>query len=220
MKHLRCVLAAAVACLALALPSSAAADTDPVLFVHGFGDQASAWNTFKNWFVADGWDPSELYASSYNNYQSNEATAEEIMHEAQALIDQTGAEKVDVVTHSMGGLSGRLYIKNYGGDLWVDDFVSISGPNHGTASSLACALFVPPCFEMVPGSSFLQSLNATDETPGDVNYGTWRTWCDLIIVPSTSTKLDGASNYSAGCKTHAGMRTDRSVYEGVRNFID
>jgi hypothetical protein len=73
---------------------------------------------------------------------------------------------------------------------------------------------------MVFGSAFLTSLNAGDETPGDVNYGTWRSWCDAIIVPSTSTKLSGATNVNAGCKEHASMARDRSIYLGVRDFID
>ena len=55
----------------------------------------------------------------------------------------TGAAKVDIITHSMGGLSSRYYIKNLGGAANVDDWVSLAGPNHGTTWAYGCFFFVP-----------------------------------------------------------------------------
>jgi triacylglycerol lipase len=72
---------------------------------------------------------------------------------------------------------------------------------------------------MIPGSSFLNSLNAVDETPGAVTYGTFWSSCDEVINPDTSTVLSGAVNVNVGCLGHTALRTDASVFTQVRNFV-
>jgi len=62
-----------------------------------------------------------LRAISYNSAQSNAATAQEVSREVQELQAATGAAKVDIASHSMGGLSSRYYLKNLGGTANVDD---------------------------------------------------------------------------------------------------
>jgi triacylglycerol lipase len=129
----------------------------------------------------------------------------------------TGAAKVDIITHSMGGLSTRYYLKNLGGTANVDDWVSLGGPNHGTGWAYLC--FTTPCVQMRPGSSFLNALNATDETPGSVNYGTWWSPCDEVINPDESTVLSGATNTKTSCIFHSSHLTNSTVYGQVRTFV-
>ena len=43
----------------------------------------------------------------------------------------------------MGGLSTRYYLKNLGATQYVDDWVSIGGPNHGTTFALLLGLIAP-----------------------------------------------------------------------------
>jgi triacylglycerol lipase len=73
---------------------------------------------------------------------------------------------------------------------------------------------------MMPGSSFLNALNSGDETPGSVRYGTWRSPCDELVVPSSSTSLSGAAqNIQTACISHSALRTDATVYGQVRDFV-
>lgn len=165
-------------------------------------------------FEADGYLAAELRAMSYNSAQSNATTAQEV----QELRADTGAAKVDIVTHSMGGLSSRYYLRNLGGTASVDEWVSIGGPNHGTWTAVACSLLAS-CREMVPGSSFLNALNSGDETPGSVRYGTFWSPCDEIINPDGSVVLSGATNTRTGCIGHLSLLPSSSVYVGVRDFV-
>jgi pimeloyl-ACP methyl ester carboxylesterase len=48
----------------------------------------------------------------------------------EAIINQTGAEKVDIIAHSMGGLVAKRYIQKYGSDN-VDKFIDIATPHLG-----------------------------------------------------------------------------------------
>ena len=51
---------------------------------------------------------------------------------------QTGWASVDIISHSMGGLSSRYYLRNLGGQSFVDAWVSLAGPNHGTDTARFC----------------------------------------------------------------------------------
>jgi len=196
---------------------SSASHRDPILFVHGFTGSASNWDTMRSRFIADGWEADRLFAYTFSSSVSNATVAQDIANRVAQIKAATGASKVDIITHSMGGLSSRYYLKNLGGTANVDDWVSLGGPNHGTSSAYFC--FSTPCFEMRPGSSFLNNLNSGDETPGTVNYGTWWSPCDSVINPDESTILSGATNTQTGCVSHSGLLTNSTVYGQVRNFV-
>jgi triacylglycerol lipase len=199
--------------------ASAQAAQDPILFVHGWNSSASAWNTMIDRFVAAGVPRSRMLAITYNSNQSNATIANQVRDAAASLRASTGAARVDIVTHSMGGLSSRYYLKNLGGTASVDEWVSLGGPNHGTNWAYFCYPFSAGCRDMIPGSSFLNSLNAGDETPGSVRYGTFWSSCDEVINPDSSVLLSGATNTGVGCLGHSALRTDAGVFNQVRTFI-
>ena len=209
-------LTAATALSLTAAPASAAAH-DPVIFVHGWNGSASNWNDMIGDFKADGYTDAELTAWNYNTAQSNKTTADQLSAVVDDVLAKTGASKVDIVTHSMGGLNSRWYLKFNGGTAKVDDWVSLAGPNHGTTSADAC--FDASCAEMRIGSEFLTTLNDGDETPGTTNYGTWWSTCDGTINPADSTPVSGARNTQTGCISHLGFLTDDGVSQDVRNFV-
>jgi triacylglycerol lipase len=218
-KRLATLVAAIAVCIAAAVPASASAQ-DPILFVHGWSESASLWNTMIGRFEKDGYAKAALSAYSYNTSQSNKVDAEkEVKSHVETLLkNNPGATKVDIIAHSMGSLNTRWYIKFLGGESKVDDWVSLGGPNHGTETANACS-FQVACQEMQVGSTFLKELNATDETPGAVNYGTWWSPCDEIINPDESVILSGATNHKTACMTHAALTTDEGVYKEVREFV-
>ena len=207
-------LATTTICLALAGSASA---QDPILFVHGWNSSGSTWNTMIGRFQSAGWPSSSLSAFSYNTAQSNVTTASEVRSRVDSLLASTGAAKVDVITHSMGGLSSRYYLKNLGGDAKVDEWVSLGGPNHGTDTANFC--WDTSCREMRVGSAFLTELNSGDETPGAVRYGTWWSPCDEIINPDSSVALSGAANTKTACMSHSSLHQDATVFGQVRDFV-
>ena len=147
---------------AAAKPSPPAAVNRPILFVHGWNSSAATWDTMVARFKAAGWTDAQLNRWSYNTSQSNATTAQEIATRVADIRLATGSDKVDVIAHSMGSLSSRYYLKNLGGDVVVDDWISLGGPNHGTDTASFC--FSTACSEMRLGSSFLAALNSVDPT--------------------------------------------------------
>ncbi|HEU4702685.1 MAG TPA: triacylglycerol lipase [Conexibacter sp.] len=212
------LLAVMLATVALLAPAAATAIArDPILFVHGWSENESAWTTMISNFSREGWTREELNNWRYNTSQSNVTTASEVARKVEEIRSRTGAAKVDVIAHSMGSLNTRYYLKNLRGTEFVDDWVSMGGPNHGTSTANFC--FSTACVEMRVGSSFLRALNEGDETPGTVNYGTFWSSCDEIVNPDESVLLSGATNNAIGCVGHIAMLSDSRVFPSVRDFV-
>lgn len=218
IRALLAVLVGVTAAASLAPAAANAAPHDPVVFVHGWNGSGGQWAVMRARLQADGWTAAELPEPlNFSSTASNKTNAQAVANEVDRVLAATGASKVDLVTHSMGGLSSRWFVKSLGGGAKVDDFVSLGGPNHGTQVAWGC--FTTPCLEMWPGSSFLTELNAGDETPGTANYGTWRSPCDEAIRPPESVILSGATNTQAACVEHMALTVDATVYEQVREFV-
>lgn len=143
----------------------------------------------------------------------------------------TGAAKVDLIGHSQGGLTSRYYVKNLGGAAEVDSLVSLSSLHQGTTVAnlgafllLGNCLGIAGCEQMRIGSSFLNALNAGDDTIGNVRYTNIVTIWDELVIPYTSGFLNNDGNNTnvtvqAQCPLrfveHVGVALDGTVYSGI-----
>ncbi|MFI0898144.1 esterase/lipase family protein [Streptomyces sp. NPDC020983] len=223
MRRISAVLLALLSALGLGFvlqPGAASAATahTPVVFVHGFSGNAGNWATAEAVFEANGYGSSELFAYQYDWTQSNRTSAAGLAAYVRQVLATTGAGQVDIVNHSMGGLVSDWYVKELGGQPYVRHLASIAGANHGTTFAAACLVY-SSCVEMYPGSGFLGTLNAGDETPGSTAYATWYSPCDGVIIPYTSTELNGATNNLVPCQTHLGYLTDAVTLTAVERFL-
>lgn len=207
---------------------------DPILFIHGYKPDVGGWNPMISSFQQSGWPASSLYDWYYDWTQSNVTTASAISAKVNHILSLTGKTRVDLISHSMGSLPARYYVKNLGGGTKVDDFVSLGGLNHGAPSwklmlpQMGCSGTPTPCNEMVENSTFLTSLNSSDETPGAVWYMTVAADCDPV-VSSSSVALAGASNETwdaplSSCvdpsnSSHSMLRSDSTVIGMVKAFV-
>ncbi|MEU1349879.1 alpha/beta hydrolase [Streptomyces sp. NPDC005786] len=190
----------------------------PVVFVHGYTGNASNWVTARSVFQLNGWSSSKLFAYEYNSYGNNVTNAQGLATFVNNVKSQTGASKVAIVNHSMGGLVSQYYLKVLGGNTSVSHLASIAGANHGTTFAGACLIYTT-CQQMYPGSSFISQISSGDETPGTTKYATWYSACDGIILPYTSTRLTGATNNNVLCQTHIGYLTDTVVLGQIARFV-
>ncbi len=104
----------------------------PVLLVHGYRSNSGMWNDFRRElekeFKVDTIDlaPHIVANGDIKNY------ANLLELEIINLVTQTGAPKVDIVAHSMGGLVSRWYIQHERYHNNVRKLIMIATPNHGT----------------------------------------------------------------------------------------
>lgn len=197
-------------------PAQEAGPPVPVLLVPGWFDTGADLARFSTRLREAGWPPDRILALTFaDRTGSNRGHALEVAAAVGALRARTGAARVDIVAHSMGGLATRLYLRDHAGA--VRRVVFLGTPHRGTwAAYLA---FGEGRNEMLPGSRFLQELNAGRAVPPGVEAMTVRTLLDTHILPGESAMLAGVRSLTVCCSTHWGLTRDREVFDAVRDFL-
>ncbi|ALE73490.1 lipase [Pseudonocardia sp. EC080610-09] len=175
-----------------------------------------------------------------------EASAAELSDFVDRVLDETGAEKVDIVGHSEGSLMPNHYVKFLGGAEHVDRYVGMTplwdgtstaglallnrtgeqlglGPAIGLALDPLCA----SCRQFLRGSDFLAEMNSGGGPRVDgVDYTMILTRYDELVVPYTSGLMDGADNIvlQEGCPTdlaeHVAVAFDPVTLQHITNALD
>jgi triacylglycerol lipase len=196
---------AGVAIVSSGAPSVRGASVPPVLLIHGWGSSPATFRTMEARLVRDG---RSVYAIALPG-QDNIVNARAI----RAFVAAHHLRRVDVVAHSMGGLSSRWWIKFLRGSISIDRYVSLGTPQYGIRPT--CVLPLDEGGQMCPDSAFLRRLNAGDDTGGPTRYTSIASRTDGI-VPVASSRLDGgACLVTDRGVTHRELLTDGRVYRQV-----
>lgn len=202
-----------------ALPAASAALAGPrlpVLLVPGWGDGPGNLEPLRRRFLEAGWSPDRVEVVDFEDpVGSNRAHAREIAAAVVEVLRRTGADRVDVVAHSMGGLGLRYHL--LGGDSRVRRVVFLGTPHRGTVTAFLA--WGEGGREMEPGSDFLLHLNGELFPLRDVSVLTVRTPIDLRILPNESAVLPGAVNREICCPTHEGLLDDEETFDVMRRFL-
>lgn len=132
--------------------------------------------------------------------------------EVAAFIDRvlagTGAEKVNLVGHSQGGVVARQYTKFNGGADKVNHIVTLGATNHGTTLNGVSELYsivsgtgvdIDPALDQVVGvagmqqlvgSPFMTALNEGGDTVPGIKYTVIGTVNDQVSTPYEATFLE------------------------------
>jgi pimeloyl-ACP methyl ester carboxylesterase len=141
----------------------------PTVMVHGFGSTAAAWQTYlgsegflatigvQGFAVGDGQVSGTLNTGNVANPTGRTNTIAEnarILGEYIAGVKKlTGAQQVDLVAHSMGGLITRYYIDRVMQERDVAQLLMMGSPNQGTdCATLPASLdfYLPAVLEIRP----------------------------------------------------------------------
>lgn len=229
-------LATSLVLVAAPAPAQAAAK-DPVVVVPGFttGPIVSVgYYPLVERLRNQGYDVTLLVYPDYGLGDIND-NAQRLADTVAQVRSRTGASKVDLVAHSMGGLVSRTYVKNLGGSNRVDSLIMMGTPNYGTNLANIAQFFfggscigITACQQMAAGSSFLNALNAGDDTIGNVRYTSIATKVDEIVFPYRTSFLANNGNITNVAVQdqcwlrfpgHLGLILDGTTFDGVNDAL-
>lgn len=195
----------------------------PVVFAHGNTRDACDFLEHAEYFLERDFAGDDLWAITFGREGS---THEEMRAQLEAFVDAvleyTGAERVQVVGHSLGVTGLRYWIdgldehpERYDR---VETVVGLAGANHGTwtcgpgceegpGTTRVCQFVSHACAD-TPGEP-LYELNAPDEAPHDdeIDYYTIRgRYDEFFALRPESPVLEGAENVVLNAD-HDGVRT-------------
>ncbi|MEU6735606.1 esterase/lipase family protein [Streptomyces physcomitrii] len=225
----------------------------PVVLVHG-----TFFNSGANWVALSPMLANAGYCVFTFNYgmhpllslnrvgglKSVASSGEQMKAFVDKVLKATGAQEVDVVGHSQGGLVANYYLKRLGGADKVDVNIGLAPSNHGTTLSGLTTLaeklhllgFVNGLFDFagtqgvkdqIVDSDFQRELFADGDTVPGVRYVVVATTKDWVVTPYKNAFLQGAGVENITLQdqcpddpaSHIGLFNDSPTLQNVLNEL-
>ncbi|MBY3552053.1 alpha/beta fold hydrolase [Modestobacter lapidis] len=167
----------------------------PVLLVPGYGGSTRSLEPLAARLTAAGRDATVVPVPG-DGTGDLAASADALAAAVADALARTGADSVDVVGYSAGGVIARLWAAD-GGAAAVRRVVTLGAPHHGTtladlATAIAPGQCPAGCRQLTTDSPLLDRLNAGDETPAGPTWVSVWTTADRTVTPPESARLEGA----------------------------
>lgn len=220
---------------------------NPVVLLHGVSNDTITWQTLAPALSADGYCVfsttfgTGLLGSTIGAMGPVEDSAGQIGAFIHRVLGATGAERVDLVGHSMGGAVPFYYLEHLGGAPTIDHYLALAAPLHGSTISGLTELLpmvatgpgaaaigqCGPC-QLTPDSPALRQLNPDPAVAPAISFTTIVTRYDEIATPYTTGLLDGPNVHNIVvqdlCPTdatdHNELPADPIVVREIRNTLD
>lgn len=158
----------------------------PVLLVHGYAHNRSGFLSMSRQLKQAGF----RYVDGFNYNALTDGIPEaaaRLSAEIERVLAATGASRVMLVGHSMGGMVARYYVQELGGEDTVDTVVTLGSPHQGTyASYLGLG---QAAAQLRPNSALLSQLESSAR-PGPVRWIAYWSDLDVFVTPVTHGRLD------------------------------
>ena len=183
----------------------------PVLLLHGYVCNRGFLLPLRRYLRAHG-----IHAYSHNLepvYAGIDSYADGLARHIEKILTDTGAEKLVILAHSMGGLVARAYLRKHG-SRHVAKLITLGTPHQGTVMARLGA--GENGRHMVPGNAWLRRLNEDAPTLPVVSVFSHH---DNIVLPQESAVLAGAKVVRLSGMGHVSMPFSRRVREVVLEEI-
>lgn len=169
----------------------------PLLLIHGYGCSRAAWWWLRPRLQAAGWTVATIDLEPV--YASIDDYVDPLARRVDSVLAETGAERLILVGHSMGGLVARAYLRRFGGSR-VARLVTLGTPHQGSA--LAHIGLGENARQMRPGSTWLQ---AAANPAAMVDTVTLYSPHDNFVMPNANLLLPGALSQAIDGIGHLAM---------------
>jgi triacylglycerol lipase len=174
-----------------------------ILLVHGYGCSRGVWWLLRRRLEAAGCTVASI--SLAPPFISMGKMVPQLRERIDAVCAATGARKLTLVGHSMGGLICRSYLARHGHDK-VTALITLATPHAG--SELSRFGIGQNAREMEPGSLWLRDMAGDSPAIPTIAF---HNNCDNYVMPQDNQKLPGAYNVDLPPIGHIAMLYDRRV---------
>jgi len=196
-------------------PPRAAGARLPVLLVHGYVCNRGFWWVFSRALEARG---ETVWAVTFEPvYGAIDSLVDPLAARIDELLAATAAQQVVLVTHSMGGLVARAYLRDHGAAK-VARLVTLGGPHHGSVHAYLGAGV--NARQMEPGSPWLEALARSEAQGFDVPFTSIFSHHDNFVAPQTSSVHPAAQNIGLAAIGHVSLAFSKRVLEIVAGELD
>ena len=193
----------------------------PVLLLHGYGCNSGYWVHLMPMLdaahISHACPDLEPLGGDIDGYVPAVARA------VDALCVASGAPRVIILAHSMGGLAARAYIRSHGAAR-VARIITLGTPHHGT--SLANLGLGANARQMrrarrgeAPESDWLRSLAGEEDAATRALVTSIFSHHDNIVAPQTSSCLPGARNIAFGGVGHVALGSNRLILSCIMHEL-
>ena len=186
----------------------------PVLLVHGYICNGGIWVRMRRFLEANG-------VATYTHdlepvYAEIDDYAAALAGRIEDICNKSGAGRLIIVGHSMGGLAARACLRARGSER-VTKLITLGTPHHGTRT--APMGLGANARQMEPGSAWLETLARTESLGGPVPITSIYSSDDNVVVPAESSVLDQARNIGLSGIGHVSLPFSTIVQETVLEEI-
>jgi triacylglycerol lipase len=137
----------------VSLASSQSEKPLPVLLIHGYAEDAAIWKKWEDLLKKDGIQFFTItFKDSDDKCGSAEQHAKELEKRVQDVKQQSGAQKINIVGHSKGGLDARVFL-DITDTKDVANLIMIGTPNAGSPAAETNNACAPAIFDLRPGAN-------------------------------------------------------------------
>ena len=128
----------------------------PIIFCHGYLENGDAFSGQTMRFVQNGYCPDRVVAYDWNTFEDYELALADLDLAIDQLLQKTGASKVDLIGHSMGGGLAYRYIKNPIKALKIAHYASIASVSGQTIPNKVPAISITSEGDWIVGAHEIQ----------------------------------------------------------------
>lgn len=198
----------------------------PILLVHGYGCNRGLWLPAARWFSRHGYPVSALNLSPLHG--SIDGYAQSISAEIARIKAHTGADRIALVGHSMGGLAVRAYLRCCAGkrvDPAVAAVITLGTPHRGThiarlgrGENARQMQFAAPWVEQLGGHEATPAAFAADPAMRR-RITTICSLQDNIVSRQLDQRLPGVRAIVVRRQGHMSLATSPRVFEVIDRLL-
>ncbi len=163
----------------------------PVLFVHGYGGDVNTFDKMSKDFISNGLYPQALntiafYPNSLKSFAVNAFVIRDWIYKAfnKSISGKFSSGKIDIISHSMGGILSRLYLQNNYGNIYkadINKLITLNTPHSGSYLADVVTILSATLGYLYCGTSYLFGLNAFGCTDASIDMQTYSYATDKVL---------------------------------------